>query len=63
MEPIMRLYVRLREAASGAYRGQTYSEYALIFVCIVVALVGGYQLIGDTLTNSVSGISEQVTNS
>jgi Flp pilus assembly pilin Flp len=63
MESITQLYVRLREAASGAYRGQTYSEYALIFVCIVVALVGGYQLIGNDLTNSVSGIAEQVGNS
>jgi len=62
MESITRLYVRLREAASGAYRGQTYSEYALIFVCIVVALIGGYQLIGNTLTNTVSGVSDQVVN-
>ena len=62
MELITRLYVRLREAASGAYRGQTYSEYALIFVCIVVALIGGYQLMGNNLTNSVGGIAEQVGN-
>jgi len=62
MESITRLYVRLREAASGAYRGQTYSEYALIFVCIVVALIGGYQLMGNNLTNSVGGIAEQVGN-
>jgi Flp pilus assembly pilin Flp len=62
MEPITRLYVRLREAASGAHRGQTYSEYALIFVCIVIALVGGYQLIGNNLTSSVGGISDQVGN-
>jgi len=63
MELIMRLYVRLREAASEAYRGQTYSEYALIFVCIVVALIGGYQLIGNNLSNSVTGIADQVGNS
>ena len=63
MGTTMRLYLRLREAASRAYRGQTYSEYALIFVCIVVALVGGYQLIGNNLTNSVNGIASQVGNS
>jgi Flp pilus assembly pilin Flp len=62
MDLTIRLYVRLREAASRSYRGQTYTEYALIFVCIVVALVGGYQLIGDNLTNSVGGISNQVGN-
>lgn len=62
MESITRLYVRLREAASGAHRGQTYSEYALIFVCIVVALIGGYQLIGNNLTNSVGGIADQLGN-
>jgi Flp pilus assembly pilin Flp len=63
MEIITRLYLRLREAASGAYRGQTYSEYALIFVCIVVALVGGYQLIGNNLSNEMNGLANQVGNS
>jgi Flp pilus assembly pilin Flp len=62
MESMARLYIRLREAASGAHRGQTYSEYALIFVCIVVALIGGYQLIGNNLSNSVGGIAGQVGN-
>src|ERR1700674_133643 len=60
MELFTRLYIRLREAVSGAHRGQTYSEYALIFVCIVIALGGGYQLIGNNLTNSVSGIADRV---
>ena len=62
MEIITRLYLRLREAASGAYRGQTYSEYALIFVCIVVALIGGYQLIGGTLNSSMGDLANQVGN-
>jgi Flp pilus assembly pilin Flp len=62
METITRLYVRLREAVYGAYCGQTYTEYALIFVCIVVALVGGYQLIGNNVGNTVSGLAEQVGN-
>jgi Flp pilus assembly pilin Flp len=63
MEIITRLYLRLREAASGACRGQTFTEYALIFVCVVVALVGGYQLIGNNLANSVGGIANEVGNS
>ena len=63
MEIITRLYLRLREAGSGASRGQTYTEYALIFVCVVVALVGGYQLIGNNLANSVGGIANEVGNS
>jgi Flp pilus assembly pilin Flp len=62
MELTTRLYIGLREAASRSYRGQTYSEYALIFVCIVVALVGGYQLIGGNLSNSMNGVSNQVGN-
>ena len=62
MEFMIRPYIRLREAASRSYRGQTYSEYALIFVCIVVALVGGYQLIGSNLENSVTAVSNQVGN-
>jgi Flp pilus assembly pilin Flp len=63
MESITQLYVRLREAASGAYQGQTLTEYALIFVCIAVALVGGYQLIGNNLTNTVGGVASEVGNS
>jgi len=62
MELITRLYIRLRETASRSYRGQTYSEYALIFVCIVVALVGGYQLLGGNLSNSMNGLSNEVGN-
>jgi Flp pilus assembly pilin Flp len=62
MELFTRLYIRLREAVSGARRGQTYTEYALIFVCVVIALVGGYQLIGNNLTNTVSGVANQVGN-
>ncbi len=62
MELTTRLYIRLREAVSGAHRGQTYSEYALIFVCVVIALIGGYQLIGNNLNSSVSGLAEQVGN-
>jgi Flp pilus assembly pilin Flp len=63
MEIITRLYLRLRETASGSYGGQTYSEYALVFVCIVVALFGGYQLLGESLSNSVGGLANQVGNS
>lgn len=62
MELVAHLYVRLREAVSGAHRGQTYSEYALIFVCVVVALIGGYQLIGNSLASTVSGLSTQVSS-
>jgi Flp pilus assembly pilin Flp len=62
MELITRVYVRLREAVSRAHRGQTYTEYALIFVCVVVALVGGYQLIGNNLGHSVNELAEQVGN-
>ena len=62
MELITRLYLRLRESASGAYRGQTYSEYAFICACIAVSLIEGYQLLGESLTNSVSGIANQVGN-
>jgi len=63
MEIITRLYLRLREGGSGASRGQTYTEYALIFVCVIVALVGGYQLIGNNLSNEMNGLANQVGNS
>ena len=62
MELITRLYLRLREAASGASSGQTFSEYALVFLCIAVALASGYRLLGNNLGNSVSGVANQVGN-
>ena len=62
MERITRLYIVLREAVGGAHRGQTYSEYALVFVCVVIALIGGYQLIGINLYKSVGELAEQVGN-
>jgi Flp pilus assembly pilin Flp len=62
MELFTRMYIRLREAVSGAHRGQTYSEYALIFVCVVIALVGGYRLIGNDLSSSVTVLADQVGN-
>ena len=62
MKLISRLYVTLRDGASGVHGGQTLSEYALIFVCIAIALIGGYQLMGLNLVTSVSGVTSQVSN-
>jgi Flp pilus assembly pilin Flp len=62
MKLITCLYVRLRGAVSGIHGGQTLGEYALIFVCIAIALIGGYQLIGANLASSVSGVNSQVSN-
>jgi len=62
MKLIAFLYVRLREVVSGIHGGQTLSEYALIFVCIAIALVGGYQLMGSNVSTTVSGVASQVSN-
>lgn len=62
MKLITFIYVRLREAVSGIHGGQTLSEYALIFVCIAIALIGGYQLIGGNLASKVAGVNSQVSN-
>ena len=47
---------------SRGHRAQTYTEYALVFVCVIVALIGGYELVGGTINNTVSNVNEQVTN-
>jgi Flp pilus assembly pilin Flp len=47
---------------SSSQRAQTYTEYALIFVCVIVALIGGYQLMGNTINNTISNVNEQVSN-
>ena len=59
---LITLYAKIREVAYRTDRGQTLSEYALIFLCIAVALIGGYQLIGNNLTNSVSGVVQVVSS-
>ena len=51
-----------RGILSSGHRAQTYTEYALIFVCVIIALIGGYQLMGETINNTVSNVSEQVSN-
>lgn len=54
------LYIRARESLVATRRGQTYSEYALIFVCVVIALITGYQVIGHTVSSTVSGMAVSV---
>jgi Flp pilus assembly pilin Flp len=63
MQTIMRLYAKICQPAYRIHRGQTLSEYALIFLCIAVALIGGYQLIGNNLGNSVNGVTQVVSSS
>lgn len=69
MEAAMKYKMRDRTARkksngilSGGRRAQTYTEYALILVCVSIALIGGYQLIGETLNSTVSSVNEQVSN-
>jgi len=62
MKLVTYLYAKLREVLSGIHGGQTLSDYTLIFVCIAIALIGGYQLIGRNLASTVSVVNSQVSN-
>ncbi len=56
-----RLYIRAREALAARI-GQTATEYALILTSIAIVVAVGYELIGQSVSASVSGITNSVTN-
>ncbi|HZO82490.1 MAG TPA: hypothetical protein VFB33_12425 [Candidatus Binataceae bacterium] len=61
MNFLVRLYVRTREALATE-RGQTMAEYALILTCIAIVVATGYELIGQSVSSSVNGITNSLTN-
>ena len=65
MDRDVRVYGRRRKFGkllSSNHRAQTYTEYALIFVCVIIALIGGYRLMGNTINNTISNVNEQVSD-
>ncbi len=55
------LYIRAREALA-AHLGQTATEYALILACIAIVVAAGYELIGQSVSSSVNGITTSVAS-
>lgn len=55
------LYIRAREGLT-AHLGQTATEYALILACIAIVVYAGYELMGQDISSTVSGITNTVTS-
>jgi Flp pilus assembly pilin Flp len=62
MEFTNRIYLRAREALVRSHRGQTYTEYALVFVFVIIVLITGYQKLGNTLYDAVQGVAGSVSS-
>jgi Flp pilus assembly pilin Flp len=62
MEFTSRLYVRARETVVGAWRGQTYTEYALVLLFAVIVMITGYQKMGIHIRNAVAGLADSVAD-
>lgn len=56
------LYIRARESVIRSQRGQTFTEYALVFAFVIIVLITGYQKLGHTIHDAVKGIANSVTN-
>jgi Flp pilus assembly pilin Flp len=52
MDLIKKLYVKTNEFA----RGQTMAEYALILAAVAIVVYIGYQLMGTTITTTLSNV-------
>lgn len=62
MELANRLYVRARESVIRSHRGQTLTEYALVFAFVILVIITGYQKLGNTIHDAVKGMANSVTN-
>ena len=56
------LYIRAREAIVRSHRGQTYTEYALVFAFVIIVIITGYQKLGITIHDAVKGVANSVSN-
>lgn len=62
MGSLNRLYLRARETLVGAHRGQTYTEYALVFLFVVIVMITGYQVMGVHIHETVMDIASSVAS-
>jgi len=63
MDVVMKLLVRVRESMLRNTRGQTMTEYALIFAAIVVVAWSAYSIMGHNIGSMASGIDSSLTSS
>lgn len=60
MESILRLAIKAREYGVGRLRGQTMTEYAMVVFAIAIAAFAAYQVMGNDLSSTTSGIGSMV---
>jgi len=59
---LTKLYFQFRESVLRNSRGQTMTEYALIFASIVVVAWSAYSLMGHDIGSITSGIDSSITS-
>jgi len=62
MDLVTKLSFRVRESMLRKMRGQTMTEYALIFASIVVVAWSAYSIMGHNIGSMASGIDSSLTN-
>ena len=56
MDPITRMFVKMREYQ----RGQTMTEYALILAAVAVVVFIGYETMGTTIGSVLTNVDSQL---
>jgi Flp pilus assembly pilin Flp len=62
MELLTKTFIRARESVVRNTRGQTLTEYSLIFAAIAIVVYSGYRKLGNNVGSLASGVASSLTN-
>jgi Flp pilus assembly pilin Flp len=62
MELMTKIFIRMRESVVRNTRGQTLTEYSLIFAAIVIAAFGSYRALGNNIGSLAKGVNSSLTS-
>jgi Flp pilus assembly pilin Flp len=62
MELMTKIFIRTRESVVRNTRGQTLTEYSLIFAAIVIAVFGSYRALGNNIGSLAKGVNSSLTS-
>ena len=62
MEPVEKLFLRVREVLVGSRKAQTMTEYVMIVAAIAVVVYGTYLALGNNISSFASGADSVLTS-
>ena len=62
MDLMTKIFIHGRESVVRNSRGQTLSEYSLIFAAIVILAFGGYHALGNNIGSLANSINYSLTS-